>query len=135
MSEGVKLFGEYFFLFTFGGLLYNSIELVYRLRSHWSMFILGGICFILCGLINHIFIKKNMTFRIFLATVTTTLAEFITGCIVNIWLKYDVWDYSDLPFNFMGQICLQFIGIWVVLVYIAMAVDIMIRQGIFHEVL
>ena len=76
-----------------------------------------------------------MIFRIFLATVTTTLAEFITGCVVNIWLKYDVWDYSDLPFNFMGQICLQFIGIWVVLVYIAMAVDIMIRQGIFHEVL
>ena len=44
-----------------------------------------------------------------------TAAEFITGCIVNLWLGWDVWDYSDLPGNFLGQICPQFAALWCIL--------------------
>lgn len=135
MEKLIKSIGEYFFLFTFGGLVYISFELMYRSRTHWSMFILGGICFILCGLINHIFMTKTMIYKIILSTILTTIAEFITGCIVNIWLRYDVWDYSELPFNLMGQVCIQFIGIWVVMVYLAIMLDIAVRKYIFHELI
>lgn len=43
---------KYFFLFSFGGIVYVLIEMLWRGYSHWSMFILGGICFVLLGLIN-----------------------------------------------------------------------------------
>ena len=32
--------------------------------------------------------------------------------IVNIILQWNVWDYSNVPFNVMGQICLPFSIIW-----------------------
>ena len=44
-----------------------------------------------------------------------TVTELITGLILNVWLGLNVWNYSGLPFNFMGQICLQFSALWFVL--------------------
>ena len=44
-----------------------------------------------------------------------TAAELAAGLILNVWLGMGVWDYSDLPGNFMGQICPQFAAIWWVL--------------------
>ena len=41
-----------------------------------------------------------------------TAAELAAGLILNVWLGLGVWDYSDLPGNFMGQICPQFAAIW-----------------------
>lgn len=48
------------------------------------------------------------------AFIVTTL-EFITGCIVNIRLGWDVWDYSSIPMNLMGQICPTFSLMWMAL--------------------
>lgn len=42
-----------------------------------------------------------------------TAVELLAGIIVNIWLGMGVWDYSGLPLNFMGQICLPFWLLWV----------------------
>ena len=52
---------KYFFLFSFGGIVYVLIEMLWRGYSHWSMFILGGICFVLLGLINkkYTFVNTN----------------------------------------------------------------------------
>lgn len=49
-----RLLNKYLFLFDVGGLLYILIELAWRGWSHWTMFILGGICFIYLGLINEV---------------------------------------------------------------------------------
>ena len=38
------------------------------------------------------------------ALVCTTI-DFTTGMVAN--QDYSLWDYRDLPFNFMGQVCLQ----------------------------
>ena len=35
-----------------GGCLYVVLELLWRGRSHWTMFLLGGVCFVLIGLFN-----------------------------------------------------------------------------------
>ena len=40
----MKKLSEYLFLWALGGTLYYSIELMFRGFSHWSMFLLGGIC-------------------------------------------------------------------------------------------
>ena len=39
-------------LFLIGGLVYAWIEILWRGYTHWSMFVLGGICFIIMGLLN-----------------------------------------------------------------------------------
>lgn len=41
--------------------------------------------------------------------------ELIFGIVFNILLKENVWDYSNVPFNFLGQICIPFSLIWFVL--------------------
>lgn len=38
----LKLISKYSFLFDAGGVLYVLIELAWRGRSHWTMFVLGG---------------------------------------------------------------------------------------------
>lgn len=50
-----------------------------------------------------------------LAAAMITTVEFITGCIVNIRLGWNVWDYSSHPFNLMGQICPAFCALWYLL--------------------
>ena len=44
--------------------------------------------------------------------VFVTSMEFITGIIVNKWLHLQVWDYSRLPLQLFGQICVPFIIIF-----------------------
>ena len=107
---------KYVFLFWFGGSTYASMEVIFRGRSHWSMIILGGVCFICLGEINKtVPWKMPMIFQMLIGGLVITTLEFITGCIVNLELGLDVWDYSDMPLNLMGQICLPFSIIWVFL--------------------
>jgi uncharacterized membrane protein len=41
-----------------------------------------------------------------------TSAEFVSGCILNIWLGLNIWNYGNLPFNLLGQVQIYFIGAW-----------------------
>ena len=54
MNKSINKLIEYFLLFIIGGSIYYMIEIIYRGHSHYSMFILGGICLILIGIINTI---------------------------------------------------------------------------------
>ena len=62
-----------------------------------------------------------------------TPLEFVTGCIVNLWLGWNVWDYSNIPFNVMGQICLPFSALWVVVSAAAVVLDDWLRYIWFDE--
>ena len=86
-----------------GGITYVIIELIWRGHIHISMFILGGICFVVIGLINEVFPWDfGLLWQSLIGSVIITVCEFITGVIVNIWLGLGVWDYSTLPFNILG---------------------------------
>ena len=115
---------EYIMLLLLGGSIYYMIEILYRGHSHISMFILGGICFILIGLINEL-LSWDMLFwtQVIIGDIIVLVLEFITGLIVNVWLGLGVWDYSNLPFNLMGQICLPFALLWLPIVAIAIVLD------------
>lgn len=47
--------------------------------------------------------------------VAITTVEFIAGLIINVWLGMGVWDYSAMPGNIMGQVCPQYLIVWVFL--------------------
>ena len=69
---------KYVFLFITGGLLYNLVELAFRGWSHWTMFILGGVCFICLGLINEIISWKTPLWKqMAIGACIITVLEFI----------------------------------------------------------
>mgnify|MGYP003379096088 CR=1 FL=1 len=44
-----------------------------------------------------------------------TGVEFCVGCVVNRWLHWNVWDYSQLAGNLLGQICPLYSFLWYLL--------------------
>lgn len=125
---------KYIFLFVIGGCSYTLIEILYRGNSHYSMWILGGICFICIGLINEVFSwEMPLVYQGIIGGTIVTGLEFITGCIVNLGLGMAVWDYSRMPLNIMGQVCLSFTIIWFFLAIFALIVDDYLRYWLFNE--
>lgn len=114
---------EHALLAVLGGLLYVLIELIWRGRSHWTMAVLGGVCFVAIGLLNEVWPRMSMLLQMALGALIVTAAELVTGLIVNVWLDWQVWDYSSLPFNVMGQICLPFTAAWFALSGVAIVVE------------
>lgn len=109
----IRIVRKYFALMCTGGLLYVALEMVWRGRSHWTMFLLGGTCFICLGLINEILPWRMALWKqILIGTGIITVLEFLTGCAVNLWLGWNIWDYSGLPGNILGQICPQYCLLW-----------------------
>lgn len=125
---------KYFTLGIFGGAVYVFIELLWRGYSHWSMFLLGGVCFIALGLINEIISWETpLTAQMFIGCAIITTLEFITGCIVNLWLGWDIWDYSELPCNLLGQISLRSSVGWYFLSAVGIIFDDWLRYIFFGE--
>ena len=129
-----KVIIKYMTLLLTGGGLYVLVELIWRGRSHWTMFLLGGLCFISIGLIDEI-IPWDMPLwqQIIIGAGIITALEFLTGCIVNLWLGWDVWDYSGLPGNILGQICPQFFLLWVPIALVAIVLDDWLRYWRWDE--
>lgn len=121
-------------LFIIGGMAYFFLEVLVRGYSHYTMFLCGGACFLCCGLLNES-VKIPMSFvsQMVLSAVIITALEFLTGLIVNIWLKMDIWDYSQLPYNFMGQICLLYSVLWFLVSSVAIVMDDFLRYALFQE--
>ena len=122
------------FLAAAGGLLYIILELVWRGHSHWTMFALGGLCFALIGLINEL-IPWCMPLwkQALIGAAIITGLEFLTGCIVNLGLGWHVWDYSGMPLNLLGQICILYILLWIPVSIIAIILDDWLRYWMFDE--
>ena len=95
-------------LFLLGGGGYVGLELLWRGRSHVSMFAAGGICFLLLGRLQRTRLAPAV--QCILGAGIITAVELLTGLLVN--RTYRVWDYRQMPFNFLGQICLPFSLLW-----------------------
>ena len=100
-------------IFALGGVIYILLELSWRGYSHISMGIAGGIC--LLGLYRIQKLELWLPAKCLIGALVITGVELITGCIVNLMLGLDVWDYSAMPLNFLGQICPVFTALWLVL--------------------
>ncbi len=116
-------------LFFIGGGAYTLLEVLWKGHSHLSMFVLGGICFIIIGLLNEYKIPWHWCLlrQAVVGACIVSVFEFFTGCIVNLWLGWNVWDYSNLPFNLLGQICLYFFLLWIPLCMAGIVLDDWVR--------
>lgn len=121
-------------LLLIGGTTYFSIEMLWRGHSHWTMALVGGVCFILIGAINeYLPWELGMIQQAFIGASIVTAVELIAGLILNVWLKLGIWDYSNMPFNLWGQICLPFFFAWLALSIVAIVIDDYLRYWLFKE--
>lgn len=125
---------KYIFLFFVGGAAYFYLEILYRGFSHISMFLCGGLAFVLIGSINQV-IKRPVSIlaQMVIGSIIITLLEFIFGIVVNIIMKLNVWDYSTMPYNVMGQICLAYSNLWFLLSLVCIFLDDFLRTRLFGE--
>ena len=97
------------FLFFVGGSGYVGLELLWRGRSHISMFLAGGACFLLLGRIERT--RFSPSAKSLMGAAIITGVELLAGLLAN--RDYRVWDYRQMPFNFIGQICLSYSLLWI----------------------
>lgn len=98
-------------LMYLGGMIYGALELLWRGRTHWSMILLGGLCFVLIGGLGQVPKPLPRIPRALVAAGLVTALELGMGLLVN--RSYQVWDYRAMPMNYHGQICLPFTLIWI----------------------
>ncbi len=110
---------NYLILFLFGAYAYGLLEVLWRGNSHWTMMIAGGICFSAFAFISEKLGKIPLLYKCILGSLTVTLTELIFGSIFNLGLGMTVWNYSHIPLNFHGQICLLFSVLWGLLCIVA----------------
>lgn len=106
-----------------GGLVYMGIEILWRGHTHWTMGVLGGVCFALIGLLDEWQDHPPMLLQMVQGAAIVTALELLVGLIVNRWLGWNVWDYSDMPGNLWGQVCPQFAAAWLGLSWAAVKVE------------
>lgn len=128
----MKIIFKYFFLLSVGGLLYMLIEIGFSGSTHWTMGLLGGICFIFIGLIDTYY-DLSLFKQMLMSTIFITALEFIAGVILNIGFHLEIWNYSKLPLNILGQVCLPFSLMWFFLSLPAIYLDDWIRTTFFNE--
>ena len=131
----MKRLNKYLILFVIGGISYFFIEILWRGHSHITMFILGGLCFVSVGLINEYYfkLKKSLLIQQSVSWLVITTLELIFGLILNVRLRLNVWDYSNLKFNLMGQICLEYSVLWFFLSLPAIIFYDYLRHWLFGE--
>ena len=111
----MKRLFEFATVFGIGGVLYSMVEILWRGYTHWTMTITGGMCFLVLYALHVYAVRMPFLVRCFFGALAITAAEFVAGCIVNLWLRWEVWDYSDVPYNILGQVCPLFSFLWLLL--------------------
>ena len=104
-------------LFCLGGGTYVGLELLWRGRSHGSMFLAGGLCLLLIGHLGKVTPKPPLPLRVLTGAGIITMVELAVGLVFN--RDYTVWDYREQWGNFLGQICPLFFTLWIPIAYAA----------------
>ena len=100
-------------LFCLGGMAYVGLELLWRGRSHYSMFLAWGASLLLIGQLNRTQPRLALPLRALTGAGIITMVELAAGLLFN--RDYAVWDYRSLPGNWLGQICPRYFLLWLVL--------------------
>ncbi len=120
-----------FLLFITGGVIYSLIEIIFRGYTHWTMTIAGGVCLTLIYVMDAATKSSPLALKCVLGSLIITSVELAAGLIVNTALGWNIWDYSHLPLNLLGQICLPFSVIWMLITVPALYICRFFRRAVF----
>lgn len=100
-------------LFLSGAAIYPALEILCRGKTDFSMAVAGGVCVCLIDRVcNDRLHERPLSVKCLAGSGIITTVEFGTGVLVNMVLKLNVWDYSQIPLNILGQICFPFSLLW-----------------------
>ena len=104
-------------IFITSGLIYIILELIWRGRTHWTMFVCAGLCGLVMANINNNLLEFDTDFlkQIFVSALCCTTFEFLFGIIFN--GDFSIWDYRGLwgTIHILGdQVNILFFGIWII---------------------
>lgn len=126
--------GKCVFMFIFGFMAYITIECLFRGYSFPAMGLCGGIVFVLLDKINDkISWDIDILVQGMMGSVLITFLEFIIGEMSLRGLIQPMWNYTNLPLNYKGIICLPFSLIWIVLSIVAIVVADWLNYYIFND--
>ena len=103
---------EVFLIFIAGMAVYPALEIVWRGYTHITMAFAGGICACAIYLISTHFSGMRIFLCALVCCAAITATELVFGLVFNIGANMNIWDYSQKPFNFLGQICLEYCALW-----------------------
>lgn len=110
-------------VFAIGAVGYSVIELLWRGHTHWSMSVAGGICFSLITAIEKKFPDIRYLYKCIMGSISITAVELAFGVVFNMLLDKNVWDYSGIKFNLLGQVCLLYTVLWGFLTALALPIS------------
>lgn len=106
-------------LWFFGGTLYFLLEATFKTitghpeRISWTMLVVAILLTIPVERAGaELPWACPLWFQAAVCAALVTVAELMSGIVLNLWLEMDVWDYSGMAFNLWGQICPQFSALW-----------------------
>lgn len=111
-QKNLQLLQKNILIFFIGAAGYGLLETVFRGYTHWTMLVTGGIVFIILYYVNSRHENAPLWKKCIAGALIITGIEFAVGCLVNIYLGWNVWDYSMYAYNLLGQICLAFTVLW-----------------------
>lgn len=95
-----------------GAILYPLLEILWRGFTHPSMALAGGICSVLLFAVNDRTRQASLLLRAVASALAITFVELCFGVVCNLCLDLNVWDYSEMPGQLSGQICLPYSLLW-----------------------
>lgn len=119
-----------FFLFAFLGWVLEVIYAYFRHKKFVNRgFLKGPLCpvygigmtgmVVLSNLINQKILTNNLIIKVFLIFIATflftSILEYITGFLLELFFHQKWWDYSEEKFNLKGRVCLKFSVYWGIL--------------------
>ncbi|MDD3169751.1 MAG: hypothetical protein PHC91_09880 [Eubacteriales bacterium] len=107
-----KRLKKYTLIYFIGAAGYGLLETLFRGFTHWTMVATGGFVLIVLYYVNSKNENAPIWQKALVGALIITMIELAVGCVVNLWLRWDVWDYSGYSYNFLGQICLKFTALW-----------------------
>lgn len=109
-------------VFITGAAAYGLTETLFRGYTHWTMLITGGACVLTFYLLLDWLMAMPLVLAALAGAVIITCYEFAVGMLVNVGFHWNVWDYSAMTGNVMGQICPAFSMAWFGLCFMFFAV-------------
>lgn len=134
-KELIKILILWFIL----GSLYFVIEGLWHIPTggyaNILMLPIGGLCGVCIGAINQKpeFYNMKMIYQCIISTFIILTIEFFSGVFLNLYLGLNLWDYSNLPFNILGQICPLYGILWFLLSPLAIWIEDTLRYKLWGE--
>lgn len=122
-------------LFVVGFMTYITIGVLFRGYSFPLMGLCGGMAIVIPGKINNkLSWNTDILIQALIGSLLITLFELVIGELAfNTFIVPVMWDYSDVPLNFDGVICLPFSLAWAGLSLVAVFIADAITYYVFEE--